>query len=315
MKKITLVLTLLSVFFCYGQEAVKLGILTGPSCVPAAYVLENYKVKDDVPVSYEKYSDPQALVAKILTGEINIGFLPVNVAAKVYNSTEGKIQLLAVVGRGNLKVITVDNTVNKFTDLKGRSIAIAGQGATPEYVMRYLLKEYGYADSKKGVNLDFSIPTNHIPAQLLSGKITTAVVPEPFATIAKMKSEKVRTPIDLQDEYLYFSGASDIYPLTVLVVSEKYASQNKELINDFQNAYADAVDWTINHPGKAGILCEKYNFGLASEVIAKAIPVSNYCYVSAADSKKSVEDLLQLFYKSNSTSIGGKLPDDNFYYK
>jgi len=314
MKKFTLIFAFLLTSICYAQEGVKLGILNGPSCVPAAYVIENYTEINGSAFSYEKFADPQALLPKLLTGEIQLGFLPVNVAAKVYNAADVKIKAVAVVGKGNLKVVTTDPTVNKFTDLKGKTVTIAGQGATPEYVMRYLMKEYNYGDNRKGVNLDFSIPTNQIPAQLLSGKISTAVLPEPFASIALLKSDKVRTPVDIQEEYLYFSGSSEIYPLTVLVVSSKWAAENPEVLNEFLMVYAYAVDWTIKNAGKAGVLCEKLELGLAASVVSKAIPVSNYCFQTAQEGKKSITDLLQLFLDSNSTSIGGKLPDDGFYY-
>ena len=59
--------------------------------------------------------------------------------------------------------------------------------------LRYLLKENGlsWTGDKPDVNMDFTIPTAQLAAQLISGKIQYAVVPEPFATIASVKSSKV----------------------------------------------------------------------------------------------------------------------------
>ena len=39
-----------------------------------------------VSLTYEKFADPQALLPKMIKKEIALGFMPANVAAKVYNA-------------------------------------------------------------------------------------------------------------------------------------------------------------------------------------------------------------------------------------
>ena len=208
---------------CAGLSAqeIRLGVLNGPSCIPAGYLLNEKEPVKSATVTYEKFAEPTALLPKMLKGEIDIGFLPANVAAKVYNSSNGALQVCAITGNGNLSLITTDSSIKQLADLKGKTVAVAGQGATPEYMFRYLLEKNGIAaDSADGVTLDFSIPTAQIAAQLISGKIDYAVVPEPFATVAQTKSDKVFVAIDFQAEYEYFEGKGKIYPLTVMVVTK-----------------------------------------------------------------------------------------------
>ena len=296
---------------CAGLCAheLRLGVLNGPSCIPAAYLLND---------SVEKFAEPTALLPKMLKGEIDVGFLPANVAAKVYNSSNGAIQCLAITGNGNLSLITTDTEVKSLADLKGKTVAVAGQGATPEYMFRYLLDKNGIAvDSEDGVTLDFSIPTAQIAAQLISGKITYAVVPEPFATVAQTKSDKVFLAVNFQAEYERFEGKGKIYPLTVMVVTKTFAKKNAKVIKAFLEDYQASLEKTMNNPMEAGKLCEDFGLGLAAAIVAKSVPKANYVYIPAGNSqsKKQIEELLNIFLSYDASSIGGKLPDKGFYYK
>jgi len=296
---------------CAGlcAQQVRFGVLNGPTCIPSAHLLDE---------NVELFADPQALLPKMLKGEIDVGFLPANVAAKVYNSSNGKILCCAITGNGNLSLITTDASVKQLADLKGKSVAVAGQGATPEYIFRYLLQKNGIkADVKNGVSLDFSIPTPQLAAQLISGKIKYAVVPEPFATVAQLKSDKVIAAVDLQSEYEYFEGKGKIYPLTVMVVTKDFAEKNPEALKAFLGEYEKSFKKTLQNPKEAGELCEKFGLGLAAPIIAKSVPKANYVFIPAENpkAKEKIEELLTIFLSFDSASIGGKLPDDNFYCK
>ena len=313
-----LAISLISLNLFAEAKQIRVGLLNGPTCVPAAYFMENDSSVSDAELTYEKFADPQALLPKMVKNEIDIGFMPANVAAKVYNAGNKSIICCAVVGLGNLSLITTDENIRRFTDLKGKTVYVAGQGATPEYMFRYLLKENGltWNGEKPDVKMDFSIPTAQLAAQLISGKIKYAVVPEPFTTIARTKSDKVQAALDFQKEYLELTGKkqNELYPLSVMVVRASFAKENPELLKTFLEEYDKAVNWTIKNPAASGKLSEKHSLGLAAAVVENAIPVSNYTYVPAVSAKKTLEDLLNLFLEGDKTSIGGKLPDEGFYY-
>jgi len=310
---------LAGLLLCAGVSAqeIRLGVLNGPSCIPAGYLLDEKTPVKGAELTYEKFADPQALLPKMLKGEIDIGFLPANVAAKVYNSSNGALKICAITGNGNISLITTDPSIKQFADLKGKTVAVAGQGATPEYMMRYLLEKNGIeADTADGVTLDFSIPTAQIAAQLISGKIAYAVVPEPFATVAQTKSDKVIAAIDFQAEYEYFAGKGKIYPLTVMVVTKSFAEENSKLLKAFLKAYEASYKKTIQNPAQAGQLSEKFELGLAAAIVTKSIPKANYVYIASTSSKAKdkIEELLNVFLSFEPASIGGKLPDKDFYF-
>ena len=59
----------------------------------------------------------------------------------------------------------------------------------------------------------------------------------------------------------------------------------------------------------------KHTLGLAAGVVAKAVPVSNYTFIPAAQAVSGAEELLSIFLKNEPASIGGKLPEREFYYE
>ena len=127
---------------------------------------------------FQVVAGADVLLPKLLKGEVDVGILPPNVAAKVFSKNNGALLVGAVVGEGMLSLITKDGQVNSLADLKGKTVNVAGQGATPEYLFRYLLQANGIAVAADGlepdadsVALDFSIPAAEIAAALLSGRI------------------------------------------------------------------------------------------------------------------------------------------------
>ena len=297
----------------FAQEKIRVGVLNGPSCIPAAYMMENDNTVAGAELKFEKFADPQALLPKMIKKEIDIGFMPVNVAAKVFNSSNKAIICCAITGNGNLSVITTNKKIKKIDDSKNRTVYVAGAGATPEYMFKYILNKNNI-NIEKEITLDYTIPTAQIAANLISKKIEIAVVPEPFSTIAQIKSKDVFVAVDLQQEYQDFEGENNIYPLTVMVVRKEYADNNTELLDAFLSEYKKSVEWTIENPVTAGKYTEKNELGLAAGVVTKAIPKSNYTFVIANEGQKSIEKLLNIFISFAPDSIGGKLPEQDFYY-
>jgi choline kinase len=86
--------------------------------------------------------------AKIINKEADIVAAPTNLAAVLYKKTEGNVVMLAANTLGNLYIVTKNAEVSSIADLKGKTIYSSGQGASPEYVLNFLLKENGIDPEK-----------------------------------------------------------------------------------------------------------------------------------------------------------------------
>lgn len=94
--------------------------------------------------------------------------VPANLAAVLYNKTEGEIEVLAVNTLGVLYIVENGESVQSIADLKGQTIVAAGKGSTPEYALRYLLTENGI-DPDHDVTIDWKSEHSECVAALASG--------------------------------------------------------------------------------------------------------------------------------------------------
>ncbi|MCF0125430.1 MAG: ABC transporter substrate-binding protein, partial [Clostridia bacterium] len=234
------------------KQSLKIGILNGPSAIPSSYLIENKEnFKTSIP-DFQLFSGADTELPKILKGEIDIGILPPNAAAKVYNSSN-KIIMLAVIGNGNVSLLTTKDDFKNLASLKGTTVYCAGRGATPDNIFRYILSENNIqiSDEKnksESVTLDFSIPTQDLATSIVSGKTDYILVPEPFATVAliKGKNSGVKKVFNLSDSF------TDNYPLTLLVCNKNSLSEKKDAVDEYLSLYKNAVKWTIENPEEAG---------------------------------------------------------------
>jgi NitT/TauT family transport system substrate-binding protein len=178
-------------------------------------------------------------------------------------------------------------------------------------VFRRILRANGLA-ADVDVKLGFSLAYPEIAQALIAGRVTLALLPEPFATMAVLGKPTLTQVCDVQAEWAR-AGGSATYPMTLLVVDERFAAENPGAIRTVAQAYRASLEWAVAHPAEAGLLVEKHGLGVKASVAAVAIPKSAYDFTPAAAARPSIEALLRAFLEASPASIGGRLPPDSFY--
>jgi NitT/TauT family transport system substrate-binding protein len=304
--------------FLAAQQAERVVVygLKGPSGIALIRLFENPPQAAGFDVRVEALAQADLMAAKIISGEAKIGILPPNVAAKIASSGK-KIQVAAVTGAGMLSLLSADPSVRRFEDLKGRSVEVAGQGATPDYVFRKILLSKGI-NPDRDLSLGYSLAYPEIAQSLIAGRVDLALLPEPFATMARAGNGKLSLVGNIQDEWAKLQGAgasaSANYPMTVLVVDRDFAASRPALIRAVLDAVKNSVEWVLSHPAEAGRLVEKHELGLRAQVASAAIPHSSYVFIPALQARQSLEALYRAFLEFAPASIGA-LPGDDFYYR
>lgn len=289
-------------------------VLNGPSGIGLVHLFEN-KPAIDGDATMEICATPDVLLPKLLKGEIDIGILPPNVAAKIYNNNNGAIKCCGIIGWGMLNLVTKDTNIKTVNDLQGKTIYSAGFGSTPEYILRYILEKNNITigDGENDTKIDFSISNAELPAALISGKIEYAFMPEPFATVAQMKGQDIIRPLDIQKLYKEASG-NDSYPMTMIVVRKEFAEQYPNTVRMYLQSCSQSVALVNNDPQEAGELVQKYGLGLQAPIVTKVIPNAAYNYKDALEAKSEIENFFNVFMNFAPEAIGGKLPDTDFYF-
>lgn len=248
---------------------------------------------------------------KIVSGEINIASVPTNLAAKLYNKTEGKIQMLAVNTLGVLSIVTADKNIKEIGDLKGKTVFSTGEGSNPEYILRHVLKQNGI-DPDKDVKLQFVATGDELVAAAVSGKAEYAMIPEPAATTVLTKNQKLMRVLDMTEEWGKVSDGDLMMGCVVALGS--YVEQNKAAVDKFLEEYRASTEAATSDVESTAAACESFGIIPNKTLAIDAIPACNVTYVADVAMKSAIEDYFDVLFKADPKSLGGKLPGDDFYY-
>ena len=294
---------------------IRIGAMAGPTAMGMVKLRkdsENGNTKNTY--AFEDFAtDASAFVTPLATGEIDIAAVPSNLAANIYNKTEGKVQVVAVNTLGVLNLVERGNTVNSISDLKGKTIYATGMGAVPEYTIRYILSGYGL-DADKDVNIVWCSDTTEALSKLKSEDGAIAVLPQPFVTAASAQISGLRVVMDLNEAWEKINNNSKIVT-GVIVVRKEFAEKYPEQLKKFIDEYNESVAYTSSNIDETAQLIAEYGI-VASEAIAKkALPKCHIvCYINN-NMRSALEGFLQVLYDQNPKSVGGSMPKDDFYYE
>lgn len=293
----------------------KIAAMKGPTAIGMVKMIEDNK--SDAAINHYEFTiagTADEFTAQLVKGDIQIAAIPCNLAANLYNKSEGKIQVLAVNTLGVLYFVENGDSINSVADLKGKTIYATGKGTTPEYTLRYLLKKAGI-DPDKEVNIEFKSEAAEVAAILNAGaqKDIVAMLPQPYVTSVMMNNEKIRIALDVTEEWEKLTGGNSTVVTGVVVVNTQYAKENPEAVASFVKDYRASVEFVNSNVDEAAKLVE--SAGIFKEAVASAaIPYCNITFISGDEMKEKVNAYLRVLFDENPASIGGAMPAGDFWY-
>ncbi|MDF1495006.1 ABC transporter substrate-binding protein [Caproiciproducens sp. CPB-2] len=295
------------------KTTIKIAALKGPTGLGMLKLMSD----NDAKTAAENYEftivgAPDEIVSKISKGEVDVAAVPTNLAATLYNKTEGKVQMAAVNTLGVLSILTKGEDISSIKDLKGKTVYSSGQGSTPEYAFNYILSQNGL-EVGKDVKVEYKAEHAELAALMVSGKAKIAVLPEPFVTQVTAKDKDVKIALNITDEWNKIADGKSVLTMGCLIVRKDFAEQHKEAFDAFLKEYKESTDYTNTKVEEAAALSEKYDI-MPAAVAKKAIPNCNIVYMDGDEMKAKIPDFLNVLFTANQKSVGGKLPGDDFYY-
>lgn len=291
------------------KPMVRVATLKGPTGMGMAGLMDmNEQNTTANRYEFSLKTNPADARAAIISGEADIAAMPTNMAAILYNKDKGSIKLLAINALGVLSIMENGDTIQSFADLSGKTLYSTGQGAAPEYVLNYLLEQNGITDT----TVEYLAEHAELATQFISEDVKLGMLPQPFVTSIMQKNENVRIALDITQEWNKITDGKEL-TMGCIVVSTKFAEENPQAIQAFLDEYEQSVKMTNRDIEDAAQLIEKYDI-VTAQVAAAAIPNSNIVYYYSQNIKDSVNEFLQILYDANAQSIGGAVPDDEFYY-
>ena len=255
------------------------------------------------------YADATLVAPLIIGGSVDIAAVPTNLAATLYNKTQGAIEVLAVNTLGVLYLIENGESVKSLADLEGKTVYLPGSGSNPEFVLKTLLSLSGLSDK---VTLDYTYATpDELTAALASGKAPLGVLPEPKVTAAMTKNASLKVALDFTKEW---KALTDTELVQGCIIARKaFIEEHPVAIDNFLQAYEESVNVLNSDPEKAAVAVVSAGIAANEALVKNALPRCNITYLVGENMKTALNEFWGALYNCTPSSIGGALPDDNIF--
>jgi NitT/TauT family transport system substrate-binding protein len=252
------------------------------------------------------------IVAAVSNGDADIAAVATNLAATLYNKTQG-VTVLAVNTLGVLSLLDNSGAVSSLADLKGKTIYAPGQGANPEYILRYVLSGNGI-DPDKDVTIQFVGEGSELLSVWSTDPQAVILAPQPVATSILMQNKTAKTVCNMSDAWNEIAGENSALMMGCVIVRNDYLKANPDAVAIFMEEYQASIQKATDDVAGTAALCEHYGLIPKAALAEKAIPSCGLTFVSGDEMKTQLTGYLQVMFDANPKSIGGAMPEDAFFY-
>lgn len=292
---------------------IRIAGMKGPTSMGMVKLMEDDSAgKTGNDYEFYVYATADEVTPKLIQGELDMAAVPANLASVLYNNTDGAIQILAINTLGVLYITELGDTVKSIADLKGKTLYATGKGSSPEYALRYLLTENGI-DPDKDLTIEWKSEATEIVALLQETGNGIAMLPQPYVFVAKGALPDLRVAIDLNKTWQDLDNGS-LMITGVMVARKDFIEKNPEAVKAFLKEYKASTEYVNANVAEAAAWIEKFDIFKAA-VAEKALPYCNITYIDGQVMRMVMEGYLNVLFEQNPKSVGGKLPDDAFYFK
>lgn len=320
---ISLLLTLIVIVGCLAScgdnTQLKVGFMSGPTGIGMAKLIsDNGGLEGNDAYEFTKFEDTNAAAAALKAGTLDIACLPTNEAAKIFNTANSDVQVLAINCLNSLFVVAKnDIAINSFADLEGKTVYTCKNG-TPKIVLDKLIAEYNLNVTVKtelgeGEGATVIAKPQDLPAVIVAGKADIVIAPEPIVTNALMKATAYSVKLDLGEAW----DAKYETPLAMgcIVARSSFVSEHKSLIKSFLKDYEASIEFMGNSENLDAAAQYAVDTTIMGAVPAAKKAIGNLGdaigYIDGEEMKNTLVNVYNVF---GLKVIGGKLPEDEFYY-
>jgi NitT/TauT family transport system substrate-binding protein len=286
----------LGLFGCEKTTEKPTVILPGGSpLISVAEILED--------TDYQIVAGPDLFPAEFKKQERDIIIAPIIIGTKLYIAGASNYKLHSIIGWGNLYLVS-RTKINSLSELEGKSVVAFGENATPGIVLKTALESVN-------TNLNFLAAVTDVVGPFKTKQYDYALISEPVLErlISSSKDETLHV-FDLSKA----EGLPKVAQFGVFVNPNPI---NKAGTKNFLSKIEKNVKKMNNDPqAYASLIVPKFEAlqAFTPELLANAIPRMNLLYVSSKDAKDDFLAFINFLNSKNANLIGGKVPNEGFYY-
>ena len=294
----------------------------GGPALGMSYLMKEYSEIYGIKVSYEIVDGANGIRSAVMNGDADLAIMPTNMAALLYNNNI-EIKFVGTNSYGLLYMLSNSVSPNAFSlqTLKGQVLHTVGKGGTPEAVLKKILDSANIAYEESDTAIEGKVALNFhddgttIIGGLKQGTIHFAILGEPAVSTALQKvGENLAIVANLQEEWKAATNTTASYPQTCLVAKKSIADNAPGLVLKIAQL---TVDCSIAlQSDAASLISELQERGATVPATfgAEGVARTNITPKFGAQAKTDVTNYLTILKDYKAQLIGGKLPDDGFYF-
>lgn len=293
---------------------VRVASLKGPTSLGLLFLMDKAE-KGETSNTYEfqMATGADEILPLMVKGDLDIALVPANVASILYHKTQGGVEVIDINTLGVLYMVSGEDGLTDFTDLKGKTIYLTGKGTTPDYVLQYLLTATGM--SVDDVTLEYKSEATEVASVLAEDPAAIGLLPQPFVTAACMQNDALKVIFDLNEEWNKVQGENGSSMVTgVTVVRKEFLTENEDAVKSFMEDHKASAEAVNADPATGAALAVAAQIVAKEPIAQKAIPNCNITYIDKAEMKQALSGYLEVLFGQDPQSVGGGLPEADFYY-
>lgn len=236
---------------------VKIGIFKNVTHAAGYIALEKEyfqkQLGDHVKIDVQAFDNGSDFSTAIATGQIDLGYVGPGPSTNQFLKSKNFRVISGADNGGAVLVAGKDSGVSTVQDLVGKTIAIPTKGSTNEISLRLLLEQEGVKVStdSSGAQIVARAPSDTLVA-LRQNEVHATLIPEPWGT--QIEQEGIGKVIVPWDQIPPNNGD---YPLVILVASDKFISEHRDLAKAAIKANNEAIEFINTNPDEAYELINK----------------------------------------------------------
>lgn len=297
----------------YQDKSVRVYAIKGPTGMSLASLMAE-KQQTVFDYNFTLMDKPDLVAPEIIKGNYDLAALPTNLAATLYQKTNGDFQVIALNTLGVLYLLENGNTITSLSDLNGKTIYYFGQASTPQYILEYVLQKNNIQATLEPVS-----DAAALASDLATNAKAIAVLPEPNVSVAMSTAQQqsntaLRVVFDLTKLWQDVSEGKS--PIQGCLVARKAFLQEigKDGLEQLLQELSASADFVKTDATAASVITAQ---GIVPKepLAQKAITNlgNNLCFITGAEMKTQLSAFLTVLHTANPQSVGGTLPDDAFY--
>ncbi|MGL1956049.1 MAG: hypothetical protein OCD00_01860 [Colwellia sp.] len=297
--------------------------LSGPAAVvsyPLMVMTEQQKLANSsIEFSFVRWKNPDQLRAMVIGKQVDFSAMPSNLAAIFYNKGH-HLTLMNISIWNIMDIISQDETVTSLSELVGEEIIVPFKNDMPSIVLQQLLTAQ-LGEEAKQVNIRHSHNLSDAAQLLVAGKIKHALLIEPLSSIvlyqqqknSQKGSTKLVRAINISEQWRKTFPKTPKLPQAGIIANTT-VNADKLLITTVNNAYKEAGHWCNNNVSLCADIVKKYLPKMPKAALISAIESTALNPLNSKHIKKDLQGFYQLLANSDIKRIGGKQPNNDFYF-